>query len=582
MPKFSLPKLSLPKFVLPFLSFPWKLPIYSRVKQLIINRSPLGRESSEIKRFSNTWIPDRVGDDNPQKTSTAIPDASYWKRIFEQKEKLMAQTDALKNSFSLSQPVKNLFTHFKVIFNAYSKKLSSQQKGQPSKFFLFKKEQTAQILLLLLVVGTLGVFFTTLASTTNRTKPITYQGRLMDTNYVPVADANYQLKFRIYDALTGGNCKWATGTDTNANNCNTPGAVTTTVSRGFFSIDLGDNTTGNKYFPYDFSDATTYLEITIGSETTTPRRRITAAPYALNSEELGGIAASGFAQLSGATFTGNVTTTALVSSGAISGTTGTFSGLVKQTGSLSTVGAGTTESAYTYSLLRSGLTFTFGGEAFNKIDGAGINDTGFQFPLRYDGGAARANLIIDPSNDGANSYNLVWQVASSTMFSVSRLGAGLFAAGLTANTGTFSIDPSNDGANSYNLVWQVASSTMFSVSRLGAGLFAAGLTATTGTFSTSVSTPSIITASGALGITPAAGSGLNISLSTTGDFAVNTNQLYVDTSSGNVGIGTTTPADLLTLSGTGKFVRADENSTGNSGIVVSLNSTNKGFFGVTG
>lgn len=62
---------------------------------------------------------------------------------------------------------------------------------------------------------------------------------------------------------------------------------------------------------------------------------------------------------------------------------------------------------------------------------------------------------------------------------------------------------------------------------------------------TSLSVPSIVTASGALGITPAAGSNLNLNLSTTGDFAVNTNQLYVDTSAGFVGIGTTTPNNIL-------------------------------------
>ena len=62
--------------------------------------------------------------------------------------------------------------------------------------------------------------------------------------------------------------------------------------------------------------------------------------------------------------------------------------------------------------------------------------------------------------------------------------------------------------------------------------------------STSVSTPSLIS-TGAVGITPAAGSNLNVSLSTTGDFAVNTNQLYVDTSAGNVGIGTTGPVAKL-------------------------------------
>jgi hypothetical protein len=63
-------------------------------------------------------------------------------------------------------------------------------------------------------------------------------------------------------------------------------------------------------------------------------------------------------------------------------------------------------------------------------------------------------------------------------------------------------------------------------------------------FTTQITTPSIIS-SGALGITPASGSNLNINLATTGDLAVNTNQLYVDTSAGNVGIGTTGPGAKL-------------------------------------
>jgi hypothetical protein len=61
-------------------------------------------------------------------------------------------------------------------------------------------------------------------------------------------------------------------------------------------------------------------------------------------------------------------------------------------------------------------------------------------------------------------------------------------------------------------------------------------------FTTSISTPSIITASGALGITPASGSNLNVTLGTTGDLAVNTNQLYVDTSAARVGVNTSSPA----------------------------------------
>ena len=57
---------------------------------------------------------------------------------------------------------------------------------------------------------------------------------------------------------------------------------------------------------------------------------------------------------------------------------------------------------------------------------------------------------------------------------------------------------------------------------------------------TSVSVPALVTTSGALTITPASGSGVNINL-TTGDFAVNTNQLYVDTSTGRIASGTTAP-----------------------------------------
>ncbi|KKU59050.1 MAG: hypothetical protein UX82_C0029G0001, partial [Microgenomates group bacterium GW2011_GWE1_47_12] len=54
-----------------------------------------------------------------------------------------------------------------------------------------------------------------------------------------------------------------------------------------------------------------------------------------------------------------------------------------------------------------------------------------------------------------------------------------------------------------------------------------------------------LTSTGALTITPAAGSGMNVSLATTGDFKVNTNDLVVDTSEGRVGVGTLTPSAKL-------------------------------------
>ena len=56
-----------------------------------------------------------------------------------------------------------------------------------------------------------------------------------------------------------------------------------------------------------------------------------------------------------------------------------------------------------------------------------------------------------------------------------------------------------------------------------------------------------LTSSGALTITPNAGNNLNVALSTTGDFAVNTDDLYVDTSAGKVGVNTTAPGALLEI-----------------------------------
>ena len=88
----------------------------------------------------------------------------------------------------------------------------------------------------------------------------------------------------------------------------------------------------------------------------------------------------------------------------------------------------------------------------------------------------------------------------------------------------------------------------------GAATFGSTLAVTT-----SVATPSLITASGALGITPAAGSNLNINLSTTGDFAVNTNQLYVDTSAGNIGIGTASPEQALHIQSSAPILLLEAN-----------------------
>jgi hypothetical protein len=82
-----------------------------------------------------------------------------------------------------------------------------------------------------------------------------------------------------------------------------------------------------------------------------------------------------------------------------------------------------------------------------------------------------------------------------------------------------------------------------------------------------------ITSIGALTVTPNAGNNLNIALSTTGDFIVNTDDLVVNTSAGNVGIGTTTPTSALTVAGGHLQITGNTPPSGGTGVEISHNGT---------
>jgi hypothetical protein len=112
------------------------------------------------------------------------------------------------------------------------------------------------------------------------------------------------------------------------------------------------------------------------------------------------------------------------------------------------------------------------------------------------------------------------------------------------STGTVPVDQGGTGLTSWTLngiPYASATTTLTS----GTGLTYDGTTFTVDGNLAFTGPQSIATSSGALTLAPASGSSLLVNLATAGDFIVNTDDFVVDTSSGNVGIGTTAPGSLL-------------------------------------
>lgn len=131
------------------------------------------------------------------------------------------------------------------------------------------------------------------------------------------------------------------------------------------------------------------------------------------------------------------------------------------------------------------------------------------------------NILAVQNSGGTNLFTIS---ATSSLV----LSEGLLHVGTTTGTSTFANNLQVGGT-------------------LRVGTDSAYLTASALNFSAA---SSLTTSAGAFTITPAAGSGLNVNLSTTGDFVVTTNDLVVDTSADRVGIQTATPNTTLEVVGT--------------------------------
>ena len=199
----------------------------------------------------------------------------------------------------------------------------------------------------------------------------------------------------------------------------------------------------------------------------------------------------------------------------------------------------------------SGVTLNMANGVIENIGAAGT-DFGSGGGLTLAGNLVLGSNTITTSNttvitnlnaDTTDGYSLNQNVltASSPSFTALTLTGGNLALG--SNTLTTSNSTVVNNLNADQLDGQ-GGSYYRSADNINAGTLAVARGGT-GTSDGS------ITGTSALTMTPASGSNFNVSLATTGDFAVNTSQLYVDTSAGFVGIGDTTPDSLLDLLSSG-------------------------------
>src|SRR3989338_10296262 len=65
---------------------------------------------------------------------------------------------------------------------------------------------------------------------------VTYQGRLLDSNGVPVTSSSISMIFELYTDPTAGSCVWSNSSAS----CASATARTITLTDGLFSEDLGD------------------------------------------------------------------------------------------------------------------------------------------------------------------------------------------------------------------------------------------------------------------------------------------------------------------------------------------------------
>ena len=156
------------------------------------------------------------------------------------------------------------------------------------------------LVVLALTIGIQAALFRPATALTTTPTTMNFQGRLTNSSGNIMADGLYNMKFRLYDASTGGTLKWNETRETTNR---------VQVTNGLFSVQLGQVTPMD---PSVFASGSLYFEIELPTPGTatcstascgtftegpmTPRNKLSTSAYAYNSETLDGIDSAQFAR----------------------------------------------------------------------------------------------------------------------------------------------------------------------------------------------------------------------------------------------------------------------------------------------
>lgn len=373
----------------------------------------------------------------------------------------------------------------------------------------------------------------------NIAKLLNYQAKLVDSNGKPVADGNYNIKFTIYDAPTGGNCVY-----TARGGCppdGTPQARSVPVADGVLTVVLGDTANGDKPITLDFTTDSFYLGVTVGSDSEmTPRRRIGASGYAFNADTVDGYhAGTGPNQVLALDTNGNIN----IAGGASLGSSLTVTGATVLNSSLTVAGASSQNG-----------NVTLGDSAADTLT---VNATPtFAANTTFNGNlTANGNLTFgDASSDTINVNGRINSHLIPATNNTQDLGTaalrwrnGYFGSGLTAG-GTMEM-------TGFKLTTVPTAGFVLTSDASGVGTWQS--TPNPSGWTDDGAVVRLITTSDSVGIgTTIPGAKLEIKGSTADNAAAGLNvtdsngvsKLYVR-NDGNIGVGTTTPGNTLHVNG---------------------------------